>query len=107
MCSGNNQHHAEQEAMRAATAARNRAEAQARAVIEAQQRAMDRMQSMVPEAPKYTPPPSQVRSSYADSGQGVRTAKRERKKSNLGRLRIKLNPTANVGGGGGTGPNLG
>ena len=95
-------------AERAAQEARERANREAQRVIDAQQKAMDRMESMIPEQPKYTPPPSQVESSYADSGRGVKTAKRQRKKSNLGKLRIKLNPSAQLGGQStGTGPNLG
>jgi hypothetical protein len=105
MCRRRSQDDGMAQAIQAANA---RAKREAMSVIEAQQKAMDRMSSMVPEKPKYTPPPTQVRSSYADSGQGVKTAKRDRKKSNLGSLRIKLNPTTNMGGSGtGTGPNLG
>lgn len=52
--------------------------------------------------------PTQVKSNYDDADMGVRSAKAKRKKSNLGNLRIKLNPSLNIASqGGGSSTNLG
>lgn len=52
--------------------------------------------------------PTKVKSTYDDADMGVRSAKSKRKKSNLGNLRIKLNPSLNIASqGGGSSTNLG
>ncbi len=89
------------------------AQAQAQKMIEAQQKSMERMMAKIPDPPKpgqdvmYRP--TQVKSSYDDTQQGIRTAKatRGRKKSNMSRLRIKLNPNVNMPGTSGGSTNLG
>ena len=93
--------------------ARQRAEDQARKQIEAQQKSMEKMIAKIPAPPKpgqdvmYRP--TQVKSSYDDTQQGIRTAKssRGRKKSNMSKLRIKLNPNVNMPGSSGGSTNLG
>lgn len=94
---------AEQEA--AAEAERN---FQANLKIQQQQQARmtQLVESVKPKSITYGP--TQVRSSYDDSGMGVRSAQSKRKKSNLGNLRIKLNPSLNIASqGGGSSTNLG
>lgn len=89
------------------------AQAQADKMIKAQQASMERMIAKIPEPPKpgqdvmYAP--TQVKSSYDDVSQGIKTAKsiRGRKKSNMNRLRIKLNPNVNMPGTSGGSTNLG
>ena len=74
---------------------------------------MEKMIAKIPEPPKpgqdvmYRP--TEVKSSYDDTQQGIRTAKstRGRKKSNMSRLRIKLNPNVNMPGSSGGSTNLG
>ena len=89
------------------------AQAQANRMIEAQQKAMDRMIAKIPKPPKpgqdVMYQPTQVRSSYDDTNQGIRTAKssRRRQRSNMSRLRIKLNPNVNMPGSSGGSTNLG
>ena len=94
-------------------AAMREAQAQADRQIKAQQASMERMIAKIPDPPKpgqdvmYRP--TQVKSSYDDTQQGIRTAKstRGRKKSNMSRLRIKLNPNVNMPGSSGGSTNLG
>ena len=89
------------------------AQAQADKMIKAQQESMERMMAKIPDPPKpgqdvmYAP--TQVKSSYDDTSQGIKTAKsiRGRKKSNMSRLRIKLNPNVNMPGTTGGSTNLG
>ena len=89
------------------------AQAQADKMIKAQQKSMERMIAKIPEPPKpgqdvmYAP--TQVKSSYDDVSQGIKTAKsiKGRKRSNMSRLRIKLNPNVNMPGTSGGSTNLG
>ena len=89
------------------------AQAQAQKMIEANQKQMEKMMAKIPDPPKpgqdvmYAP--TQVKSSYDDTSQGIKTAKsiRGRKKSNMSRLRIKLNPNVNMPGSTGGSTNLG
>ena len=89
------------------------AQAQAQRIVEAQQKSMERMIAKIPEPPKpgqdvmYAP--TQVKSSYDDVSQGIKTAKsiKGRKRSNMSRLRIKLNPNVNMPGTTGGSTNLG
>jgi hypothetical protein len=89
------------------------AQAQADRMIKAQQASMEKMIAKIPEPPKpgqdvmYAP--TQVKSSYDDTSQGIKTAKavRGRKRSNMSRLRIKLNPNVNMPGTSGGSTNLG
>ena len=89
------------------------AQAQAQKMIEANQKQMEKMMAKIPDPPKpgqdvmYAP--TQVKSSYDDTSQGIKTAKsiRGRKKSNMSRLRIKLNPNVNMPGTTGGSTNLG
>ena len=89
------------------------AQAQAQKIIEANNKQMDRMIAKIPEPPKpgqdVMYQPTQVKSSYDDTNQGIKTAKsiRGRKKSNMSRLRIKLNPNVNMPGTSGGSTNLG
>jgi len=94
-------------------AAMREAQAQADRQIKAQQASMERMIAKIPEPPKpgqdvmYAP--TQVKSSYDDVSQGIKTAKsiKGRKRSNMSRLRIKLNPNVNMPGSSGGSTNLG
>lgn len=89
------------------------AQAQAQKMIEANQKQMEQMMAKIPDPPKpgqdvmYAP--TQVKSSYDDTSQGIKTAKsvRGRKKSNMSKLRIKLNPNVNMPGTSGGSTNLG
>ena len=89
------------------------AQEQADRMIKAQQESMDRMIAKIPEPPKpgqdVMYQPTQVRSSYDDTNQGIRTAKssRGRQRSNMSRLRIRLNPNVNMPGTSGGSTNLG
>lgn len=89
------------------------AQAQADKMIKAQQASMERMIAKIPEPPKpgqdVMYQPTQVRSSYDDTNQGIRTAKssRGRQRSNMSRLRIRLNPNVNMPGSSGGSTNLG
>ena len=89
------------------------AQAQAQKMIEANQQQMERMMAKIPDPPKpgqdvmYAP--TQVKSSYDDTNQGIKTAKsiKGRKRSNMSRLRIKLNSNVNMPGTSGGSTNLG
>lgn len=89
------------------------AQERAERMIKAQQKSMERMIAKIPEPPKpgqdvmYAP--TQVKSSYDDTNQGIKTAKsiKGRKRSNMSRLRIKLNPNVNMPGTSGGSTNLG
>ena len=89
------------------------AQAQADKMIKAQQASMERMIAKIPEPPKpgqdVMYQPTQVKSSYDDVSQGIKTAKsiKGRKRSNMSRLRIKLNPNVNMPGTSGGSTNLG
>tara|TARA_A100001201_G_scaffold50585_1_gene50345 strand:+ start:251 stop:544 length:294 start_codon:yes stop_codon:yes gene_type:complete len=89
------------------------AQAQAQKIIEANNKQMDRMIAKIPEPPKpgqdVMYQPTQVKSSYDDTNQGIKTAKsiRGRQRSNMSRLRIKLNPNVNMPGSSGGSTNLG
>ena len=89
------------------------AQAQAQKMIEANQQQMERMMAKIPDPPKpgqdVMYQPTQVKSSYDDTNQGIKTAKsiRGRKKSNMSKLRIKLNPNVNMPGTSGGSTNLG
>lgn len=89
------------------------AQAQAQKIIEANNKQMDRMIAKIPEPPKpgqdVMYQPTQVRSSYDDTNQGIKTAKsvRGRQRSNMSRLRIRLNPNVNMPGTSGGSTNLG
>ena len=89
------------------------AQAQAQKMIEANQQQMERMMAKIPDPPKpgqdVMYQPTQVRSSYDDTNQGIKTAKsvRGRQRSNMSRLRIRLNPNVNMPGTSGGSTNLG
>ena len=89
------------------------AQAQAQKMIEANQQQMERMMAKIPDPPQpgqdVMYQPTQVRSSYDDTNQGIKTAKsvRGRQRSNMSRLRIRLNPNVNMPGTSGGSTNLG
>jgi|TARA_B100000085_G_scaffold281581_1_gene308467 hypothetical protein len=89
------------------------AQAQAQKMIEANQKQMEKMMAKIPDPPKpgqdVMYEPTQVKSSYDDTNQGIKTAKsiRGRRKSNMSKLRIKLNPNVNMPGASGGSTNLG
>jgi len=89
----------EQDIQRAEKQAVEMAERQTKMLIDSQKASSKRMEtlasSLKPEDPtKYIP--KQVRSSYDDSNMGVGRPKAKRKKANLNRFRIKLNPSLNI-----------
>jgi hypothetical protein len=102
MCGGNNAHHAQEEAKRAAA---RQAAAYEEALRSAEQRNAATLEAM---KPKYTPPPVDTGAMMADN-QGVQR-KKSRKSSTIdasrgvSSLRIPLNTGAS---GGGSGPNMG
>ena len=104
MGAGRRQHHAQQEAMRAANAEANRFEAMMRAQEEANLKLAEALK------PNYDAlkPPRTTASTVGRTGAGVRTARSARKTTTgigkgLAALRIPLN----IGGGTGGGLNIG
>ena len=100
MGAGRRQHHAQQEAMRRATAEANRFEA----MMKAQEEANVKMAEALKPDMDALKPPRTTASTVGLTGAGVRTARSARKTTTgigkgLAALRIPLNIGGNVGGG--------
>ena len=98
-------HHAQQTAMRAATAEANRFAEMQRAE---QERLKALAEALKPQPAQYEAPDSPIRSTLADTNVGVRTARSKRATTTgmakgIAALRIPLN----IGGGAGSGLNIG
>ena len=101
MGAGRRQHHAQQEAMRAATAEANRFEAMMRQQEEANRKMAEALKPNLPDLK----PPRTTASTVGLTGAGVRTARSARKTTSgmgkgLAALRIPLNIGGTAGGGG-------
>jgi hypothetical protein len=104
MGSARRQHHAQQEAMRRATAEANRFESMMRAQEEANKKLAE---ALKPDLSSLKPPRTTA-STIGRTGAGVRTARSARKTtSGLGKGLASLRIPLNIGGDAGTGLNIG